>query len=72
MQLDRFWTQLAAMLDELDIRGAERLAIEGTISARAPRPTPEAVAEHRRGFEAWKAGLAALAQRRNPAHSGPA
>lgn len=64
MTVDRFWTQVDGHLDELNLRGAVRLAMEATIAERVPRPDPEALAEHRRSFEAWKAGMAALAQGR--------
>jgi hypothetical protein len=64
MTVDRFWAQADAVLDELGIHGADRLAMEATVAARVPRPEPVALAEHRRSFEAWKAGLQAMAQRR--------
>jgi hypothetical protein len=34
MQLDRFWSQVDAVLDDLDVHGAARLEIENTISVR--------------------------------------
>ena len=64
MTVDRFWTQVDGHLGELGIHGAARLAMEATIAERVSRPDPEALAEHRRSFEAWKAGIVALAQGR--------
>ena len=67
MTVDRFWTQIDDALDELGINGGPRLAMETAIGARVPRPDPEALAEHRRGFEAWKGALQTLASQRSPA-----
>jgi hypothetical protein len=76
LSIARFWDQVDAALDELGIPDAERVAMESTIGAKVPRPDPDVLAQARRDFEKWKAGVSAMMQRlgrrrrRKPAQSG--
>jgi hypothetical protein len=47
----RFWQQVDGALDQLGIRGPERVTIEGKISAKVPRPDPVVLERTRQEFE---------------------
>jgi len=63
----RFWKEISAKLDALNLPSDTRNQIEAKLGAKVERPDPDTAAKAEEEFEQWKAGmrgmLKAMAQR---------